>query len=71
MVFDAFAPMPKDPTSGLHIAQTRLGEVIDIVIQNNKANAFNGDYRCELLSVKGTASATVRCWSWQSWQNQG
>ena len=59
VVFDAFTPMPEDPTSGLHIAQTRLGEVIDIVVQNNKASAFNGDYRCDLPSVTGTAIAMM------------
>ncbi|KAK9792751.1 hypothetical protein WJX73_006180 [Symbiochloris irregularis] len=45
LVFEAFSPMPLDPVTGLHVLQTDLGEVIEIVIQNGPGNAFNGDYR--------------------------
>ena len=36
---------PDTPSTGLHILQLQLGEVVELVIQNNPANAFNGDYR--------------------------
>ena len=44
-VFDAEDTPPLEPSEGLNVLSISMGDVIDIVIQNNPANAFNGDYR--------------------------
>ena len=36
---------PDQPTTGLNILSVDLGEVVEIVLQNSPASAFNGDYR--------------------------
>ena len=38
-------PVPSYPSLGLQIIRIEQGEVIDVVVQNNPGNSFNGDYR--------------------------
>lgn len=38
-------PLPIYPVAGTHVVTLNKGDVVDIVVQNNAANAFNGDYR--------------------------
>lgn len=67
LVWDAFSPLPEYPVKAQHVLQVQRGEVIDIVLQNNKANAFNGDYRCAdaaLLEWQAAFSAVcARSWA--------
>ena len=44
-VFMADAPMPENPSVGLHALQLQMGDVVDIILQNTPSAAFNGDYR--------------------------
>lgn len=37
------ATLPVDPQAGAHIIPTQMGDVVEIVIQNNNASSFNGD----------------------------
>ena len=36
--------VPTYPSIGLQIIRIEEGEVIDVIVQNNPANSFNGDY---------------------------
>lgn len=37
--------MPKYPVAGVHLVNLRYMDVVDLILQNNAANSFNGDYR--------------------------
>ena len=39
------AVMATNPVPGMHIVQVPLGQVVDVVLQNNPAQSFNGEYR--------------------------
>ena len=41
------AVMPTRPLAGAHFGRLALGAVVEVVLQNNAANAFNGDFRPE------------------------
>lgn len=37
--------VPQYPVAGTHVVKISKGDVVELVVQNNNANAFNGDYR--------------------------
>ena len=37
-------PVPTYPAAGLQVVTLEHGDVIDVILQNNPENAFNGDY---------------------------
>lgn len=40
--FASPASIPTDPAAATHIAPVQLGDVVEVIIQNNPANSFNG-----------------------------
>ena len=38
-------PMPVKPVAGTHLVPLSMGDIVEVIIQNNPANSFNGDYR--------------------------
>ena len=60
LVFDPQEPMPSNPSKGLNVLRLELGDVVDVVLQNNAANAFNGDYRYSIMMLMPSSLSADR-----------
>ncbi|PNW88481.1 hypothetical protein CHLRE_01g031500v5 [Chlamydomonas reinhardtii] len=43
--YEGLSPVPVYPSVGLHIVELAGGAVVDLIVNNNPANSFNGDLR--------------------------